>query len=203
MPHSNPQTTKAFRTCDPLQLALRWGLIVSTLAALVSEDNGSAHLLAGIAVGLCLALRLVWALVGPHSASLGALWPGLSEIRLQIADLSTGEKRYDLGPSPIGATMGLALLVTLALLVLSGAAMTMGAHATIEPLHETLAFIFAITVAAYLAGLLWASLHYRVNLAWALLSGVKPLPDDLYWDNGPDLDPTTAHPRAGNPGANP
>ncbi|WP_417523969.1 cytochrome b/b6 domain-containing protein [Marinovum sp.] len=203
MPHALLSPTRAFRTCDPLQLALRWVLIASTLAALVTEDDGSAHMLAGATLGLCLILRLLWGLVGPHSASLAALWPGRDEIRLQIADLMQSEKRYDLGPSPIGAAMSLVLLATLALLVLSGAAMAMSAQTTLEPLHEALTLVFAVTLAAYMAGLLWASLHYRVNLVWAVLSGVKPLPDDLYWDNGPDLDPTAAHPRAGNPGANP
>ena len=96
------------------------------------------------------------------------------------------------------------LLAMLALVVLSGAALALGgARGGTEAIHEALALGFHVALAAYLAGVVWASLHYRANLVLTLLTGVKPLPDDLYWHNGPDHDAATAHPRAGNPGATP
>ena len=203
-PGSACPSVTAVRCCDPVQLGLRWALAVSYLTAIVTPEGGAAHVWAGAMLGLCLVLRLLWGVIGPQSAALGALWLGRAEIALQLSDLARGEQRFDLGPSPLGAVLSLVLLAMLALVVLSGAALALGgARGGTEAIHEALALGFHVALAAYLAGVVWASLHYRANLVLTLLTGVKPLPDDLYWHNGPDHDAATAHPRAGNPGATP
>ncbi len=190
------------RCCDPVRLGLRWMLLAGCLAVSVLPEGGAAHALAGAAVGLCLLARLIWGLIGPPSACWTTLWPGLADIRLQLSDLARGEKRFDLGVSPVGAAMSLLVLATLALLVLSGAFLALGlAPDRAEQAHEALLLCLQLELAAYLAGLIWASLHYRVNLLWSPLSGVKPLPDALYWEDVPDAAATP--PRAGNSGANP
>ncbi|WP_323765551.1 cytochrome b/b6 domain-containing protein [Marinovum sp.] len=191
----------AYRSCDPVLHALHWALAVCCLAALATEGGG--HLLAGALIGLVLIVRLVWGVIGPQSARLAALAPSLPDIALQVSDRLHGEKRYDLAPSPIAAVMALNLLLSLSLLVLTGAALPATGSAQLAEAHEALVVWLNVSVAAHLAGVVWASLHYRVNLVWTLLSGIKPLPDDLYWRDDPQSPAAAAPPCAGDSGANP
>jgi cytochrome b len=170
---------------DPVVRLFHWALVAGFVvnAGLIDEDS-VLHVTVGYGVLALVALRLVWGLIGPRHARFSDFPPNLGAAIAQARDMSVGRRPRHLGHSPLGALMIYNLLVTMALLGLTGYVLTLP-ESTIghdpewaEELHEAL-FAWALaSVLVHVAAVLFETLRTGVNLIRAMITGTKTFPDD-------------------------
>lgn len=97
-----------------------WSIVAAFFIAYLAEDVLTLHVWAGYAVGVVVALRIVWGFVGPQHARFSDFLYRPSEVVAYARDLLTFSAQRYLGHSPAGGAMVLALLVGLLLTVSSG-----------------------------------------------------------------------------------
>lgn len=165
------------RVWDPLVRIFHWSLAAGFLVAWLSAEEWEAlHLWAGYAAAGLVAFRLLWGLVGPRSARFGQFVKAPAGVRAYLGAMLRGRERRHLGHNPAGGAMIVALLGGLAGLCLTGWLYTTDAFwgvEWVEAAHETLANLLLALVGLHLAGVLWASLRHRENLARAMVTGRK------------------------------
>mgnify|MGYP001210714099 CR=1 FL=1 len=98
----------------------------------------------------------------------------------QLSDIAAGRVRRHIGHTPLGALMIYNLLLTLALICLTGWMMTTTAYwgvEWVEETHEVLVAWAEISVVAHIAAIALESLRTRVSLPKAMVTGYKELPE--------------------------
>jgi cytochrome b len=182
---------KNVRVWDPLVRLFHWSLAAAfTIAFLVEDDLLVVHVWAGyIVLGLIL-FRLIWGLVGTRHARWSDFVKPPGEIAAYLKDVVRFRASRYLGHNPAGGAMVVALLVSLAATGLSGLAvygaqelsgplapmfsgMSEGWAHLLEDVHEVLANLTLVLVFLHLAGVVFASLQHRENLARAMITGLK------------------------------
>jgi cytochrome b len=147
-----------------------------SLAALVLGNHFALedrpHRWAGYtALGL-VGLRLVWGFVGSTHARFSAFAPTPRRLRAHLAQPDVAAR----GHNPFGGAMVLVILTLVAALGFSGWLMGTDAcwgEAWLEDIHESLADGLLACVALHVAGVIAASLKWRINLPRAMLTGYK------------------------------
>lgn len=171
------------RIWDPFLRLFHWGLAALFSAnALLTDPDGAPHVWIGYAIGGLIALRLVWGVIGPHSARFAAFAPTRATVTAQLTDMASGRKSAHLGHSPLGALMIFNLLIALAGIVLTGHLLTTDAFARaewIEEAHEILVTWAEISVLLHIGAILWESRRTGINLPRAMVTGVKSVPDTV------------------------
>lgn len=110
---------------DPLVRYGHWALVVAFATAYLSAEEESGgpdqlHVWGGYAVGIIVAVRIAWGLIGTQHARFSDFaYSPMSALRY-FGDLVRGHARRYLGHSPIGAAMVVAPLVCLCGTVGSG-----------------------------------------------------------------------------------
>ena len=109
---------------DPLVRFGHWALVIAFAVAYLSgEEEGETselHEWAGYIVGGIVAWRVVWGLIGPRYARFSDFVKGPKESVRYLVSLIRGHVKRYVGHSPAGGVMVLALLVSLALTVVTG-----------------------------------------------------------------------------------
>ena len=120
------ETAKAswIKVWDPLVRFGHWALVAAfAIAYLSGEEEGEAtelHEWAGYIVGGIILWRLVWGVFGPRYARFSDFIKGPGESFRYLVSLFRGHVRRYVGHSPAGGAMVLALLVCIALTVVTG-----------------------------------------------------------------------------------
>jgi cytochrome b len=192
---------------DPLVRYGHWALVAAFAIAYLSAEEESGgpdqlHVWSGYAVGIIVAVRIVWGLVGtPHARFSDFVYSPMSALQY-FGDLVRGHARRYIGHSPIGGAMVLALLICLSGTVATGLvaygdsgkgplANTAGLVATranaehdegrgakeaesaMGELHGTLANITLGLVILHILGVGLSSVMHRENLVRAMFTGRK------------------------------
>lgn len=155
---------------DRVVRLVHWSLAALVLANLFLLE-GPAHRWAGYAALALVGLRLAWGIAGSPPARFAAWWPTLARLRAHFSG-----NRIPRGHNPLGALMVLTLLALVVALGATGGLMRTDAYwgeEWLEDLHLTLANTLLACIGLHIAGVMAASLKWRINLPRAMLTGWK------------------------------
>jgi cytochrome b len=183
----NSVPDRTVRVWDPFVRVFHWSQATLIAVAWLTEDGPKTlHQTAGYIIAGMLALRVVWGFVGPRHARFSDFVRGPSTVLGYTRAMVAGREPRYLGHNPAGGAMVLALLLTVAGTALTGWLQTTDAFwgsSVMEEIHETLAFLILVLVAAHLAGVTFASIRHDENLARSMVNGRKrPLDTDAPTD---------------------
>ncbi len=111
---------------DPLVRVGHWALVAAFAVAYLSAEEEGAdapallHVWCGYAIGVIVALRVVWGFVGPRNARFSEFVRGPGAVVRELGDLVRGRAARHLGHGPAAGAMIVALLVCLAATVATG-----------------------------------------------------------------------------------
>lgn len=169
-----------------------WLLVLSvSLAALTGFLLDATwidlHVWSGTLIAALLLSRVIWGFLGPTHARFSDFVSGPRTWIHHLRELKAGTARRHLGHNPLGGVMMLALMLSLAALVVTGALIFGGVfkagpagflmsydlgHQFTE-LHESIAVFLLLLIGAHLGGALFESIRSRENLPRAMVTGQK------------------------------
>jgi cytochrome b len=180
-------------------------------AWLTADEVQPVHEFAGYTVAGLVAFRLIWGFAGSRYARFAQFVKGPGATRAYLRSMLRGNERRYLGHNPAGAAMIVALLLTLSGTAFTGWLMAEPGRMAMLPalpqivapawadddgddhgegrevegplkeVHETLANLMLLLVAAHIGGVVLASIRHGENLARAMITGDKraPAPGDI------------------------
>lgn len=185
----NIAPSRSIPVWDPAVRLFHWSLATAFLVAYFTEDEmETLHVNAGYLIGILIGLRLIWGFVGTPHARFSDFVRTPREVMAYLADaLHRRAPRY-VGHNPAGGAMVVALLICLAMTVLSGVALYgatdfagplagsfRGERAAdvLEAVHELGANLTLLLVVFHLGGVLFSSLEHGENLVKSMITGRK------------------------------
>lgn len=174
---------KHYKVWDPFVRIFHWSLVAGFAAnAVVVDEDSAAHEWIGYAVLALVALRLVWGVIGPATARFASFAPGRGAMMDQITEIATHRRHAHLGHSPLGALMTFNLLAAMIAIGVTGHMLTTDAFWAVEwveEAHEVLVTWAELSVVLHVAAVVWESRRTGVNLARAMITGRKSVPEDV------------------------
>jgi cytochrome b len=174
---------------DPAVRIFHWTLAISFAVAFLTEDDLELlHVYAGYLVGALLVFRVIWGFVGSRHARFRNFVRGPAAVTAYLKEAFRFSAPRHVGHNPAGGAMVVALLISLAITVLSGLALygttdfagplagvLRGESAAdmLEEVHEFGANFTLFLVVLHLGGVLLSSLEHRENLVRAMINGRK------------------------------
>lgn len=146
------------------------------IANLVDDEASrfAWHMLAGMALGVVVLLRLVWGFVGTRHARWSDMTLDPRQLAGYLKGVVAGGGRRWVGHNPASSWAALAMMGLALALGASGVAMSIGVVPEwVEEAHELMANIFLAVVLLHLAGLVVHVLRHRDALPLSMLSGRK------------------------------
>jgi cytochrome b len=172
--------TSSLRVWDPFVRIFHWTLVAGfTANALIDAPGKQTHRWVGYTLMGLLALRVLWGLIGPTYARFRSFPPDPSASLQHLGELATGRRRFHAGHSPLGALMVYNLLITVAVIGLSGWMLTTVSYfgvKWVEMLHSSLVVWAEISVGLHISAVLFESRRLGVNLPKAMVTGYKTVP---------------------------
>lgn len=172
---------KTTRVWDPLVRLFHWSLVVSfAIAWLTADEWGALHEWAGYAAAALITFRLVWGVIGPRYARFSQFLQAPGTVTRYLGALLRGKERRYIGHNPAGGAMIAAMILALAGVAATGWMSTLDAFwgvKWVEESHEALANLLLAMVVIHIGGVILASLRHRENLARAMITGRKRVPD--------------------------
>ncbi|MES2039437.1 MAG: cytochrome b/b6 domain-containing protein [Pseudomonadota bacterium] len=164
----------------PVRL-IHWAQVVAIVAAWITSGQiGSVHEYVGYGAGLLVLVRLMWSCVGNRYARFTQFLksPAATFAYLRLV-INSKAPRY-VGHNPLGGWMAAALLICVALLVLTGWAMgtdLLWGYAWPVLVHVTIAWAMVVLIGLHVLGVVFTSWQHHENLAKAMISGNKAVPE--------------------------
>lgn len=113
------------RAWDPLVKLTHWGIALAVLVNGVLTEEGSGwHVWVGTGMAALLGVRLLWGFIGPREARFSAFPPSPRRAGDHVADIVAGRKLAHASHNGLGALMAYALWATLAVVAVTGFAMS-------------------------------------------------------------------------------
>ena len=165
---------------DPLVRIFHWSLVLSfTVAFISAEEWDDLHIWAGYMAAGLIAFRLVWGLFGPRHARFISFVTSPGNVVAYAKQILTGDAPRYLGHNPLGGAMILALILSLAVVSVTGWMFTLDRFwgvEWVEAVHATFANMMVGLVALHVCGVLISSLSHKENLVRAMVTGRKRAP---------------------------
>lgn len=172
------QTIKVW---DPLVRLFHWSLVIGfVLDAVILDEDSRLHEQVGYVVLGLIGARLVWGVVGTKYARFSSFKPSFRTSIEQLGDIANQRSKPHVGHSPLGALMIYNLLISIALIGITGWMMTTNmfwGSERIEEMHEGLVVWAAASVGVHIVAVIFEGRRSRVNLVKAMMTGYKTLPD--------------------------
>lgn len=168
-----------------------WSLVSAFLLAYLTEDHFmSLHVLAGYVIAGLIVFRLIWGVIGTRHARFSDFYYPPSTVISYLKNVVRFNAEHYIGHNPAGGAMVFALLVSLAITVVTGFAaygaeqasgpmaeiMASASHSVgkaAEEIHEFFANFTLLLVMLHVIGVLVASLQHRENLVRSMFNGFK------------------------------
>jgi len=173
---------------DPFVRAFHWTVVVGfTIAYLTEDDLLTVHVWAGYVVGVLVAARIIWGLIGsPHARFSDFIYAPATAVAY-IRDLLRFRGARYLGHSPGGGYMVILLLIFLAATVITGLVVyggdqqagplagmfSKGFGESFEEVHEVIANITLALIFFHVSAVVLASFVHHENLVRAMVTGYK------------------------------
>jgi cytochrome b len=159
---------------DRVVRVLHWSLVAAyALAWWTGDGDSDIHEAAGYVVGALIAVRVIWGFIGPTRARFSDFVFRPATVIAYLRDLVMFRAKRQLGHSPAGGAMVVALLAILALAVATGLLPEQGGESLVGEVHVVLANLSLVLVIAHIGGVALASLVHRENLTRAMVTGRK------------------------------
>lgn len=166
---------------DPVVRIFHWSTVGIVLINTAVFDEGKIHEGLGYVLLGLLVVRILWGFIGTRYARFANFFPTRTRLKEHLNRQHAGMLKgrdENLGHNPLGALMILNLIVTLAVVGLSGHLMTTDmfwGSKMMEETHEVLVVWLLFSVALHVIGVLFESFRTKVNLISAMVSGTKKL----------------------------
>jgi len=170
------QTNDKVLVWDAPTRVFHWLMVLCFAGAWATSDGDrllGVHLTLGYTMVALVAWRVLWGLVGTRYARFSNFIRGPQAIGRYASSMLGYKVEHPVGHNPLGA-VSIVLMLTLTLLV-NGAGwlyFNSGVHA-LKEVHEGAAAIMLAVVGVHLAGVVFASLMQRENLARSMVDGHK------------------------------
>jgi cytochrome b len=195
-----PEADREIVVWDPFVRVSHWVLAGSVIVAWFTDKPLWLHNWLGYTAATLIVLRVIWGFVGPTEARFASFVRAPRVILQYSVDLLRFSSKRYLGHSPAGGAMIIALLFMVGVTAITGMAnlaaergqgplagfiaqtersAPAGDHTRrheesfLKEVHETTANITLVLVVLHLAGVAWASLAHRENLARSMITGRK------------------------------
>lgn len=195
--NSKNDVSSSVRVWDLGVRTFHWGLVTAVFVAAMtgffgSPDSLSIHLIAGISICLLVLFRIIWGFSGSTYARFRTFLFSSNSVRQRLQDILARRHIRYLGHNPLGAWMIFALLLTLTLIVSTGAVVLGGVFKQgplafmmsfttgrlVQEIHQILAFGLVGLIVLHLSGVAYETIIGKEKLISAMISGDKPaLPD--------------------------
>lgn len=165
----------AIRVWDPFVRVFHWTLVIAFALAYVVIEPYIVHILAGAAIGILVAARIVWGFLDTgHARFADFVYSPVTVLRYVQDLLRFREHDHYVGHSPGGGYVILGMLTLLMATVVSGAIAGLAeTQSSITQWHGILADITLGLICVHVAGVLLRSFVYRQNLIAAQFTGYK------------------------------
>jgi cytochrome b len=177
LPAAAESSAATVKVWDLVVRLVHWTIVTGVVLNLwVFEHGKFAHRVTGYVVVAALAIRLLWGIVGTRHARFADFFPTPRRVIAHVDALSRGADTRQLGHSPLGAVMMLALMALLAGLGITGWMMGLNAFwgvEWVEDLHGLLANSVMALAVLHIAAAVIESVRHRENLPWAMVTGRK------------------------------
>lgn len=120
---NNMTHTQDIKVWDLFVRIFHWSVVIMFMLDfwLIEDDgSGSMHRIFGYALGILLAMRILWGFIGSHTARFSSFFPTPQRVKNHLNDLKQGRVDPREGHNPMGGAMVILLLIMLAVISLSG-----------------------------------------------------------------------------------
>jgi cytochrome b len=134
----------------------------------------SYHMLAGIALGFVVLLRIIWGFLGTKHARFSGFALNPLDLVGYFKGILSGDKRRWAGHNPASSWAGIVMMVMALGLGITGYLMTSGPNKeTFEDVHELLANGFIVVVILHVAGIALHTIRHQEMIGMSMLDGKK------------------------------
>ncbi|MGB3409152.1 MAG: cytochrome b/b6 domain-containing protein [Jannaschia sp.] len=168
------------RVWDPMVRLIHWSLALTVLLnAMLTDPEGALHENLGDVALALVAIRLVWAVIGPRAARFTAFPPDPARAIRHLRGLLGGDRTVHLSHNPLGALMVYNLWATVIALGVTGYMMGTMRYFGVDWVHQVHEVAFGwlmASVALHLAGVVYDSRRSGINLVRSMVTGRKRIP---------------------------
>jgi len=156
--------------------AFHWITVVGVLVTFLTGEWRDLHTTAGYVVMGALLVRITWGFVGSRHARFVDFVPRPGKLLKYGNSIVQGKDSRYPGHNPAGGAMVMVLVLTLALMSITGWMMSLDqfwGEDWVENTHSMLSDFLLVLIPLHIGGVFWSSYRHRENLVKAMVTGNK------------------------------
>ena len=130
------------------------------------------HAMLGVIVGVMVALRVVWGLIGTRYARFGSFLYSPVSVIEYLKGIFTGEGGRYVGHNP-GSGYAILLMLGLTLIVAISGLLMSGGNETVAEIHAICAYVLIGVVVIHVLGVILHTIRHRENITLSMVTGRK------------------------------